>query len=98
MVEMQRIWRREQWVVAHRDKVSLLVEVDVAAVKHEEDCPVQDSALMRRDQAARGGRRDNTPSSPSAVGPQAPNGARTTRRERRCPDQCGASSVLMELL
>ncbi|RZS27923.1 hypothetical protein BHM03_00061466 [Ensete ventricosum] len=61
-------------------------------MKHKEDCLVQDPALMRRDQTARGGRRDNTLSLPSTVGPQVPNGARTTRRERRHPAQCGASS------
>ncbi|RRT46459.1 hypothetical protein B296_00039940 [Ensete ventricosum] len=74
-------------------EVPLLVEVDTAMVKHEEDYPVQDSALMRRDQAAGGGRRGNTHSSSSTAGPQVPNGARTTKRERRRPDHCDASSV-----
>ncbi|RZR90992.1 hypothetical protein BHM03_00019023 [Ensete ventricosum] len=61
-------------------EVPLLVEVDATAMKHKEDCLVQDSAQMRRDQATGGGRRDNTPSSLSVAGPQAPNDARTTRR------------------
>ncbi|RZR88069.1 hypothetical protein BHM03_00015580, partial [Ensete ventricosum] len=73
-------------------EVPLLDEVDATTVKHEEDCLVQDSTLMRRDQVIGGGRRVNTSSSPSAAGPQAPNGARTTRRERKREDQCGASS------
>ncbi|RWW65833.1 hypothetical protein BHE74_00026834 [Ensete ventricosum] len=56
MVEMRRIWRRKRWVVAHRGgvrvnccgrgntvtEVPLLVEVDAAAVKHEEDCLMEE--------------------------------------------------------
>ncbi|RWW72970.1 hypothetical protein BHE74_00019184 [Ensete ventricosum] len=49
-------------------EVPLLVEVDTATVKHEEDYPVQDSTLMRRDQAAGGGRRDNTHSDTEVTG------------------------------
>ncbi|RRT33689.1 hypothetical protein B296_00052296 [Ensete ventricosum] len=37
-------------------EVPLFVEVDATTVKHEEDCLMQDSAQMRRDQAAGGGR------------------------------------------
>ncbi|RWW44502.1 hypothetical protein BHE74_00049729 [Ensete ventricosum] len=69
-------------------EVPLLIEADAAAVKHEEDCLMQDSALLRRDQAAEGGGRDNTPLSPTAAGPQEPIGARTTGRKRKRPDQC----------
>ncbi|RWW21935.1 hypothetical protein GW17_00013895, partial [Ensete ventricosum] len=50
-------------------EVSLLVEADAVVVKHEKDCLVQDSTLMRRDQAVGGGGRDNTPLSPTAAGP-----------------------------
>ncbi|RRT43698.1 hypothetical protein B296_00029749 [Ensete ventricosum] len=74
-------------------EVPLLIEADATAVKHEEDCLMQDSALLRRDQAAEGGGRDNTPSSPTAAGPQEPIGARTTGRKRKRPDQCVASSM-----
>ncbi|RWW81104.1 hypothetical protein BHE74_00010523 [Ensete ventricosum] len=81
-----------KWIGNAVTEVPLLDEVDATTVKHEEDCLVQDSTLMRRDQVIGGGRRVNTSSSPSAAGPQAPNGARTTRRERKCEDQCGASS------
>ncbi|RRT40096.1 hypothetical protein B296_00039786 [Ensete ventricosum] len=75
-----------------KKEVSLFVEADAVVVKHEEDCLVQDSTLMRRDQAARGGGRDNTLLLPTTAGPQAPIGARTTGRKRKCPDQYVASS------
>ncbi|RRT35613.1 hypothetical protein B296_00054930 [Ensete ventricosum] len=42
-------------------EVPLLVKDDAAAVKHEEDCLMQDATLMRRDQPAGCVRRDKTP-------------------------------------